>query len=204
MFWPFVYQRHEKKFIATLVASSWAIAILISIVLWVCNTYGFSVVVPGCIPTGANDLSPLGTAAVYLVLIIIPVICIVLPLTLYTIMYCKARQIRKQIRIVPVNPDTEDARKAEQETQRRANRAKLTYVSMVVVLFATNALSVTELVTLICLYHLGASISTTATVGYWFKIIICGYTIGDIIILSSNKEHRDAVKKLLKKWKWIK
>ena len=88
------------------------------------------------------------------------------------------------------------AKISQEEAQRRETRTTVTYASLMVVAFAVNGMTILELGTHIAMYHLNTPIGTTAVVGNCFKILILCYVIGDIFVLLTNKDHRDAVVKL--------
>ena len=200
VFWPFAYQRHEKKVVVTLVILSWAIAIIVSTLLWLCNSFAFALAVPGCVTIEAPDISVLETIVVYIVLAAIPILGLLFAGIIYTIMYCKARKLRQKIQVGSVMAESPDMASAK-EAQRRANRATLTYVLMMVAFIIVNILIITDIIVRVILHSLDVSIIIIVPIGFFFTIFICSYVLGDVVIILTNKQQRDAVKKLLKKIK---
>ena len=200
VFWPFAYQRHEKKIIVTLLITSWTIAIIISTFLWLYNSYDFAIAIPGCVIIEAPDISVLETIVVYVVLAASPILGLLFPGIIYTIMYCKARKLRQKTQIGSVMAESPDMASAK-EAQRRANRATLTYVLMMVVLIVVKILIITDIIVRVILHHLNVSTSIIVPIGFWFTIFICSYVLGDVVIILTDKQQRNAVKKLLSKLK---
>ena len=199
VFWTFVYQRHEKKIIISLLVTSWTIAIIHPTVLWSCDSFVFNIAVPGCLYTESPETTKVQAAVVHIGTTICLFFGLLLPGVLYTIMYCKARQIRKKNRVAPIsteNPDTTSAR----EAQRRANRATLTYVLMMVAFIAVNIpIVVNVLVRLV--FHISAPSNIIIPISFLFRILVRSYVLIDVVIILTDKQHRDAVKKL---WKLMK
>ena len=193
VFWPFAYQRHEKKVVVTLVILSWTIAIIVSTLLWLCN----SLAVPGCVTIEAPEISVLETIVVYVVLAAIPILGL---LFLGIIMYCKARKLRQKIQVGSVMAESPDMASTK-EAQRRANRATLTYVLMMIAFIVVNILIITDIIVRVILHHLNVSTSIIVPIGFWFTIFICSYVLGDVVIILTDKQQRNAVKKLLSKLK---
>ena len=198
VFWPYVYQRHEKKITITLLIVSWAIAIIQSTALWLSNAYVFSVAVPGCLFAPALSGSVLELAVSNLALAVSPILGLILPGILYTIMYCKARKLRKKNRIAPVMAENPDMA-SEKEAQRRANRATVTYVLMIAAFVAVNVFVFTNAISRAILQKFDVPISSVILVGLLCSILIRSYVLGDVMIILTNKQQRDALKKLLRK-----
>ena len=192
VFWPFVYQRHETKIIIYLLSSSWAVAISVSIVMWLSKTFAFNIAVPGCLFSEAPDMDKLHAFAIGIGFLVCLILGLILPTILYTIMYCKARQIHKK---TPVVADTPDNAASAREAQRKANRGTLIYVLMMIVFIGVNVLIVGNIFVRV---NLQKNLSTIL-IEFWFHIR--SYVLGDVAIIFTNKQQRDAVKKLIKKWK---
>ena len=203
VFWPFKYQRQEKKAVITLLITSWAIAIIMAAILWSCNSFVFTVVVPGCLFTESPDTGLPETVVTNMVVVLNPLIGLILPGVLYTIMYCKARQIRKKNRVAPVMADNLDTASAK-EAQCRANRATITYVLLIVAYVVVNILILGNLAVRGILQKLDVPMIALIPTGFWFSILIRSYVLGDVAILLTNKQQRSALWKLLNKWKLIK
>ena len=201
VFWPFFYQRHEKKVIGLLLILTWAIAIIESAVLWVTDNFAFNAAIPGCMFKEPRERSRI-QAATAIGFIICIILGFLLPTLLYTIMYCKARQVRKRNRVAPMT--VEDPNTAsEREAKRRANRATLIYALMMV---AFGAVHIPLVGNMLLRYLLQGKIPDHVTIilGYSLNTLVRFYVLGDVIIIITNKQQREAVKKLLIKWKIIK
>ena len=197
VFWPFFYERHEKKIVVSLLISSWSIALVVPTVMWLCNAFVFTVAVPGCLFTYISDMPVLQTAISNIVLAVNPILGLIVPIILYTVMYCKARKLNKRSRIVPVMPENSDLESARRN--RPKNKATITYVLMLSAFAAVNAFVIANLGVRAMLRKVDASISGQIVAGMAFSVLIRSYVLADIVIILKNKQQREVIKKFLKK-----
>ena len=202
VFWPFAYQRHEKKVIITILITSCAVAILLpTVVVWLCNSYAFNVSIPGCVFTVAPDNSLLETVTTNTIFAVSFIFCLFFPGIFYTIVYYKARKIRKSNQVAPAMVENSDTTSERREAQRRANQATLRFVLMMFVFFAVNFLIMTDLVIRVITQELEVSTKILIPLGFLFSILIPSYVLVDVAIIFSDKQQREAVKNFLKKIK---
>ena len=198
VFWTFKYMRHEMKVIISLLLLSWSISVAITITLFFCKAFTFYIIAPGCFFVEYTPEMTLANSIVINTLLwFIRVIALFLPIILYTIMYIKARQIRKQNPVITTadNSNAESAR----ATQRRANRATITYFLMLNAFAIVNVMVIMNDVLGKIFRDNNVSIGVAIPVGFLITIIIQAYTLGDQAIILANSQNRKAVLNLLAK-----
>ena len=93
VFFPFTYERLENKAIVLFQIFTWGFSIFIPCVLYIFSGLGFNKSYPACSYSIDLKTSNMSFLAVFIVIAVI--FDTVLPIILYTAMYCKARKIAR-------------------------------------------------------------------------------------------------------------
>ena len=194
VFYPFLYPRHDKKIIITLLVVSIVVCAVVPVASFFGNATGFDITLPGCLlANGFATTEALGIVAVAFV------ICVpfggVLPTILYTLMYIKGRRLRNV-----GYPNQEVPNSERSDTLTKYNKAALTYFAMMVSFHAANFVSLIRSVLKFVLPN-NDSLSQSGAMAIFYALISVFnfYVIGDLVILLSNRDQRKVFVKLLKK-----
>ena len=120
---------NQSKLLAGFLTGSWMFAFLFCLVKFFSGSIGFDVADPGCgVTTDFDTLSNAYRGVFISLLACVTFIGTILPIVLYTIMYCKARQLRK---IVPTTQPVIATDPQIINSQKRWKRAHITYILLV-------------------------------------------------------------------------
>ena len=194
----FPHFRQQKLLVLLLLVISWAIALLYGIEGIVSGNISFDVSIPGCIYTGSFEGSSIASIVIFSSLSVVLVfIGTILPVTLYTIMYVKARQLRNKV--VPAQISATDPQYIV--SQKRWRRATITYGLLVLSFSSFSSLLMVRVVLLSLFEKPIASRSVTVGVLFVvFSFLQC-YTFVDFGVLLMNKDIRTVFLKLVKQIK---
>ena len=190
----FPLSRPSKLLIGILLLS-WVIALIVPTVLYFGNAIGFDITHPGC--SFAVNFSTLNQG--YFVAMIILMLCVcfagaILPSTMYTAMYFKARSLR---RIQPVTTIIVQNHTETVESQQRSRRANVTYCLLMINFLVFAALIVLKVVMKAIFMQISISPALSVALHFLNNNLSQSYLIADLGILLMNKDERKVLCKLL-------
>ena len=190
VFFPFTYKRFENKAIVLFHIFTWGFSSLVPFVLYMFGGLGFNKSYPAC--TYTVNLEAYDTSFLAIFIVIAVIFDTLLPIILYTAMYCKARQIARSLPVIGQGGSTED--------RSRTNSRNITYGLLVltyglqcgtyVVKYGILPHCTLSLGVGTALFYIGSSLSQTSM-------------IADLCIILRNRYDRkiflDFIRKDLKK-----
>ena len=194
----FPYFSHHLKLQAGLLTGSWVFAFLLGLLKFTSGSTGFDAAIPGCgFATVFDNLSDAYKALLVMLLICGTIFGVVLPIILYTIMYFKARQLRK---IVPTTQQVQATDPQTTNLHKRWRRADITYLFLLVSFTCISLVIFADIIFKEVIFQ-KYDVSRSAVMGTLFiNSDIAGlYILTDIVILMINKYERVVFLKLIKK-----
>lgn len=200
VFVPYFYPRYKKKIAVSLSVTFWVLIVVTNIALFpgILDCYGFSVVTNTCIMT--RDCSQVCATFGLAYFIVVGLPSTVVPLIMYTALYCKARSLRNET-VMTANAEVGGS----EEERSRERRATVTFFLLFVSLFA-----VTVPTTLFqAIYSDVTSDDQSPSPGIYIMQVVCTQVIAllvltDPVVVMRHKDVRDILSnmktRLVQKW----
>ena len=188
---------NQLKLLAGFLTGSWLFAFFAGLLKFFSGSTGFDVSNPGCgFASNFDTLSDAYRGVFLSLLICITFIGAILPIILYTIMYFKARQLRK---IVPTTQPVIATDPQIINSQKRWRRANITYI-LLVLAFGFFSLVIFAKISAKAIFR-KFNASPSVVVGIFFILTDIGelYILADIVILIINRDERKVLFKLIKR-----
>ena len=205
VFMPFWYQRNKIKVIVPLSLAAWIFAFVIAIipVRGILDCYSFQRNTWACVPTNGcrnrNACSTYNSTSIAL-----SNLCNIIGLILYSILFYKARILRKKVAIAPHQPNasSEEEREAAADKLKQNRRANITFLVLFLALVGVGIPPFTFFVVgrpiitaLDIVPH--PAYTVAGVIGRAFYPLL---TIMDPIVIMRNQDFREAMRKV---FEWI-
>ena len=195
VFFPFSYSRLAGKILAGILITSWTLSFMLSLVLFFCNVTGFNIAQPGCtIVIISGELQQRNNSIVTATVLCVLFTATLLPSLLYTVMYCKARSLR---RVQPVRVTPHPDHPGVLVSQQRTGRAVVTYSLMLVNFFVVTVLIVLQIGIVDIFKRLEASSAAYVTVAFQISTLYRCYPFADLVIILTAREERKVLRMLI-------
>ena len=177
---------------------SFILSASLSIALSLCHAYSYSAITPGCwfnLYSTYSSKMTLGHSIVsYGLVWTLRILSSLASIILITATCCKARQLQRKITPV-VTADIEIMR----NNQRRRHRAKLSYSLTMAATIVVNVTILAEEVIGRVFVAFDVPKAIVIPVGFWYTILVQTYIFGDLIIILTDKQQREAFMKVIKR-----
>ena len=195
-----VFFPHSSQFrlLAGFLTVSWLFAFLFGLLKFFSGSTGFDVAGPGCgFSTDFDTLSNAYRGVFISLFACATFIGTILPIVLYTIMYCKARQLHK---IVPTTQPVIATDPQIINSQKRWRRANIIYILLVLAFSFFSLVIFADIIFKEVIIQKN-DVSPSVVVGTLFVIYDIGalYLLADIAILMINRDERMVFFKLTKR-----